>query len=133
VIGRQHLGCVSGPQELKITGTTAQRILRLRRIQKRTAGDSAQDGEGYPQLGDSDKAFPTENVFEADYYVPLLAHAPMEPMVALAEFQRRKVTAWAQPRILRRRRQLSPPNSALRRRLFATSHCWAAIREKVQT
>ena len=32
---------------------------------------------------------------EADYYVPLLAHAPMEPMVALAEFRDGKVTAWA--------------------------------------
>jgi isoquinoline 1-oxidoreductase beta subunit len=46
-------------------------------------------------VGDSDKAFPTENVFEADYYVPLLAHTPMEPMVALAEFKDGKVTAWA--------------------------------------
>jgi isoquinoline 1-oxidoreductase subunit beta len=32
---------------------------------------------------------------EADYYVPLLAHASMEPMVALAEFKDGKVTAWA--------------------------------------
>ncbi len=46
-------------------------------------------------VGDSDKAFPAENVVEADYYVPLLAHAPMEPMVALAEFKDGKVTAWA--------------------------------------
>jgi isoquinoline 1-oxidoreductase beta subunit len=46
-------------------------------------------------VGDSDKAFPTENVVEADYYVPLLAHAPMEPLVALAEFKDGKVTAWA--------------------------------------
>jgi isoquinoline 1-oxidoreductase beta subunit len=46
-------------------------------------------------VGDSDKAFPATNVIEADYYVPLLAHAPMEPMVALAEFKDGKVTAWA--------------------------------------
>jgi len=47
-------------------------------------------------VGDSAKDFPTgKNVFEADYYVPLLAHAPMEPMVALAEFKDGKVTAWA--------------------------------------
>jgi isoquinoline 1-oxidoreductase beta subunit len=46
-------------------------------------------------VGDSGKAFPAENVFEADYYVPLLAHAPMEPMVALAKFKDGKVTAWA--------------------------------------
>lgn len=46
--------------------------------------------------GDVDKAFTsTAQTFEADYYVPLLAHAPMEPMVALAEFKEGKVHAWA--------------------------------------
>lgn len=46
--------------------------------------------------GDVDKAFAsTPATFEADYYVPLLAHAPMEPMVALAEFKDGKVHAWA--------------------------------------
>jgi isoquinoline 1-oxidoreductase beta subunit len=33
--------------------------------------------------------------FEADYYVPLLAHAPMEPPTALADFRDGKVTVWA--------------------------------------
>jgi isoquinoline 1-oxidoreductase beta subunit len=33
--------------------------------------------------------------FEADYYVPLLAHAAMEPLAAVAEFKDGKVTAWA--------------------------------------
>ena len=48
------------------------------------------------RVGDSDKAFPTgSHVFEADYYVPLLSHVPMEPMVAVAEFKDGKVTAWA--------------------------------------
>jgi isoquinoline 1-oxidoreductase beta subunit len=46
--------------------------------------------------GDVDKAFAsTESTFEAEYYVPLLAHAPMEPMVALAEFKDGKVHAWS--------------------------------------
>jgi isoquinoline 1-oxidoreductase beta subunit len=46
--------------------------------------------------GDVDKAFAsTASTFEADYYVPLLAHAPMEPMVALAEFKDGQVHAWA--------------------------------------
>ncbi len=34
-------------------------------------------------------------IVEADYYVPLLAHASMEPMVAVAEYKDGKVTAWA--------------------------------------
>ena len=46
--------------------------------------------------GDVDKAFASAaSTFEADYYVPLVAHAPMEPMVALAEFKDGKVHAWA--------------------------------------
>jgi isoquinoline 1-oxidoreductase beta subunit len=47
-------------------------------------------------MGDADAVFAKGgNVHEADYYVPLLAHATMEPMVALAEFKDGKVTAWA--------------------------------------
>ncbi|HEX8765287.1 MAG TPA: molybdopterin cofactor-binding domain-containing protein [Candidatus Acidoferrum sp.] len=46
--------------------------------------------------GDVDSVFAkASDVFEANYYVPLLAHASMEPMVALAEFKDGKVTAWA--------------------------------------
>jgi isoquinoline 1-oxidoreductase beta subunit len=52
-------------------------------------------GKVIRSVGDPDKEFPAENVVEADYYVPLLAHAPMEPLVALAEFGDGKVTAWA--------------------------------------
>src|SRR5205823_2118167 len=33
-------------------------------------------------------------IVEAEYYVPHLAHATMEPPVALAEFRDGKVTAW---------------------------------------
>jgi len=46
--------------------------------------------------GDVDAAFSKGGkTFEADYYVPLLAHAAMEPLVAVAEFKDGKVTAWA--------------------------------------
>ena len=34
-------------------------------------------------------------IVEADYYVPLLAHASMEPPVALADFRDGRVTVWA--------------------------------------
>ena len=46
--------------------------------------------------GDVDAAFAKGGkIIEAEYYVPLLAHASMEPLVALAEFRDGKVTAWA--------------------------------------
>src|SRR5258706_3409537 len=47
-------------------------------------------------IGDADAVFAKGGkVHEADYYVPLLAHASMEPMVALAEFKDDKATLWA--------------------------------------
>jgi isoquinoline 1-oxidoreductase beta subunit len=47
-------------------------------------------------IGDADAVFAKgEKVYEADYYVPLLAHASMEPLVALAEFKDGKATLWA--------------------------------------
>ena len=46
--------------------------------------------------GDVDAAFAKGGkIVEADYYVPLLAHASMEPPVALADFRGDEVTVWA--------------------------------------
>jgi isoquinoline 1-oxidoreductase subunit beta len=46
--------------------------------------------------GDVDAAFKkATKVHEAEYYVPHLAHASMEPPVAVAEFKNGKVVAWA--------------------------------------
>lgn len=48
------------------------------------------------QIGDVDAAFAqAKNIHEAEYYVPYLAHAPMEPPVAVADFRDGKVTIWA--------------------------------------
>jgi isoquinoline 1-oxidoreductase subunit beta len=45
--------------------------------------------------GNFDAAFAAApKKLEADYYVPMLAHAPMEPPVAVAEFRDGKVEAW---------------------------------------
>src|SRR6267143_2360341 len=53
-------------------------------------------GKVVRNIGDADAVLAKAvKVYEADYYVPLLAHASMEPMVALAEFKDCKVTAWA--------------------------------------
>jgi isoquinoline 1-oxidoreductase beta subunit len=46
--------------------------------------------------GDVESAFASAGkIVEAEYYVPHLAHAPMEPPAAVAEFKDGKVTAWA--------------------------------------
>ena len=47
-------------------------------------------------IGDVDAEFAKGGkIHEAEYYVPLLAHAPMEPPAAVAEFKDGKVEAWA--------------------------------------
>jgi len=47
-------------------------------------------------IGDVDAEFArARTICEAEYYVPLLAHASMEPPAALAEFKDGKVVAWA--------------------------------------
>ncbi|HEY5974516.1 MAG TPA: molybdopterin cofactor-binding domain-containing protein [Geobacteraceae bacterium] len=47
-------------------------------------------------IGDVDKAFAAGGtIHEAEYYVPHLAHATMEPPAAVAEFSNGKVTVWA--------------------------------------
>jgi isoquinoline 1-oxidoreductase beta subunit len=47
-------------------------------------------------IGDVDAAFAKGGtIHEAEYYVPHLAHATMEPPVAVAEYKNGKVTAWA--------------------------------------
>ncbi len=46
-------------------------------------------------IGDVETAFSRANsIHEADYYVPLLAHATMEPLAAVADYRNGKVTAW---------------------------------------
>jgi isoquinoline 1-oxidoreductase subunit beta len=49
-------------------------------------------------LGDVDTAFadaPADRVIEAEYQVPFLAHATMEPMNATAQFKEGKLTLWS--------------------------------------
>jgi isoquinoline 1-oxidoreductase beta subunit len=46
-------------------------------------------------IGDVDAAFAKGGkIVEAEYYIPHLAHAPMEPPVALADYRDGKVTVW---------------------------------------
>lgn len=53
-------------------------------------------GKVFRNNGDVDAVFAKGGkVIEAEYYAPLLAHAPMEPPAAVAEFRAGKVAVWA--------------------------------------
>jgi len=66
------------------------------RYRKELHATARKPGKIVRNVGDADSIFgKPSNLFDADYYVPLLAHASMEPMVATAEFRDGKVTAWA--------------------------------------
>jgi isoquinoline 1-oxidoreductase beta subunit len=58
--------------------------------------DSAhKPGKVVRNRGDFEKAFTgATKTHQADYYVPMLSHAPMEPPVAVAEFKDGKVECW---------------------------------------
>jgi len=63
---------------------------------KELLATARQPGKVVRSVGDVDAAFAKGGkTIEADYYVPLLAHATMEPPVAVAEYRNGKVTAWA--------------------------------------
>jgi isoquinoline 1-oxidoreductase subunit beta len=96
VIADNTWAAFQGRKKLKITWDNGPNESYDSVEYKKELRDTAhKPGKVIRSVGDSDKAFPAANVYEADYYVPLLAHAPMEPLVALAEFRDGKVTAWA--------------------------------------
>lgn len=96
VIADNTWAAFQGRKKLKITWDNGANESYDSAAYKKELRETAhKPGKLIRSVGDSSKAFPTENVVEADYYVPLLAHAPMEPLVALAEFRDGKVTAWA--------------------------------------
>src|SRR5438270_7621524 len=97
VIADNTWAAFQGRKKLKITWDSGPNESYDSVEYKKTLVETAhKPGKLIRSVGDSDKEFPAGNhVFEADYYVPLLAHAAMEPLVALAEFKDGKVTAWA--------------------------------------
>ena len=98
VIAEKYLGRISGPQEfedrlgqwterhLQLGPSTRSNCKRRREARRKSSRNR----------GDVDAAFAKGGkIIEAEYYVPHLAHAAMEPLVAVADFRDGKVTAWA--------------------------------------
>jgi len=53
-------------------------------------------GQGQANIGDVDAAFArATNVVEAEYYFPLLSHAPLEPQNSTAHFKDGKIEIWS--------------------------------------
>jgi isoquinoline 1-oxidoreductase beta subunit len=63
---------------------------------KQLQATARQPGKVVRNVGDVDKGFAdAAKTLEAEYYVPHLAHASIEPVVAVADFQNGKCTLWA--------------------------------------
>jgi isoquinoline 1-oxidoreductase beta subunit len=63
---------------------------------KQLQATARQPGKVVRNVGDVDKGFAgAAKTLEAEYYVPLLAHAAMEPEVAVADFRNGKCIVWA--------------------------------------
>lgn len=63
---------------------------------KQLQATARKPGKVVRNVGDVDKGFAAAaKTLEADYYVPHLAHAAMEPLVAVADFRNGECTLWA--------------------------------------
>ncbi|MFZ0477553.1 MAG: molybdopterin cofactor-binding domain-containing protein [Terriglobales bacterium] len=84
-------------KELKIEwGSSPHSAYNSADFRKTLTATSRQPGKVIRNIGDVDAAFAKAGkIFEAEYYTPHLAHAAMEPNVAVAEYRDGKVRAWA--------------------------------------
>jgi len=97
VIADSTWAAFQGRKKLKITwdpGPNAS--YTSSEYKKQLQAAARQPGKVVRNVGDVDKGFASAaKTLEAEYYVPHLAHAPMEPEVAVADFRNGKCTLWA--------------------------------------
>ncbi|MGC0772811.1 MAG: molybdopterin cofactor-binding domain-containing protein [Candidatus Acidiferrum sp.] len=86
-----------GKNRLKIEwDNSAHDVFNSDPYKKELQETARKPGKVVRELGDVDGAFAKGGkIVEAEYYAPLLAHAPMEPPAALAIYKDGKVEAWA--------------------------------------
>src|SRR6202140_4221822 len=99
VLADNSWGAFQGRKKLKITWENgANETYDSTEYKKELQETARKPSKVIRTVGDANAALATAsgaNVIEAEYYVPLLAHAPMEPLVALAEYKDGKATIWA--------------------------------------
>ena len=96
VIANNTWAAMQGRKKLKVDWDLGANAAFDSEAFKKTLQESArQTGKVARNVGDVDAEFAKGGkVHEAEYYVPMLAHAPMEPPAAVAEFKDGKVIAW---------------------------------------
>jgi len=79
-------------------GESPNSVYDSKRFEKTLADATHKKGKKARSVGDAEAALaaaPKESIVEADYYVPHLAHAPMEPPCALAQIDGNRCEIWA--------------------------------------
>ena len=97
VIADNTWAAFSGRKQLKIEwGPSPHSGYNSAEFRKTLAATSRQPGKVARNVGDVDAVFAkADRILEADYYAPHLAHASMEPPVAVVDYREGKVLAWA--------------------------------------
>jgi isoquinoline 1-oxidoreductase subunit beta len=101
VIADNTWAAFKGRKSLKIEwDNSPHAVYNSSTFRKTLEATSRQPGKVVRNVGDVDAAFAKSGdsgvtIIEAEYYAPHLAHASMEPPVAVAEYRDGKVLAWA--------------------------------------
>jgi isoquinoline 1-oxidoreductase beta subunit len=97
VIADNSWAAFQGRKALKIDwDSSPHAVYNSDQFRKTLESTSRQPGKVVRNVGDVDAEFAKGGkIIEAEYYAPHLAHASMEPPVAVAEYRDGKVLAWA--------------------------------------
>jgi isoquinoline 1-oxidoreductase beta subunit len=97
VIADNTWAAFQGRQALKINwDSSPHSVYNSDQFRKTLESTARQPGKVVRNVGDVDAEFAKGGkIIEAEYYTPHLAHASMEPPVAVAEYRDGKVLAWA--------------------------------------
>ena len=97
VIADNTWAAMQGRQKLKVEWDPGEHASFDSEAYKQSLIETARQPQKVVRnIGDVDAAFArASQMHEAEYYVPHLAHAPMEPPAAVAEYKDGKVVVWA--------------------------------------
>lgn len=97
VLADNTWAAMQGRKQLKVEWQTSEHgAFTSDAYRKELEATARKPGRVVREMGDVDSAFAKGGkIVEAEYYAPLLAHAPMEPPAALAVYKDGKAEVWA--------------------------------------